>query len=144
MEYILCKSCETGNPAYFQSCDNCGANLFESAEDTAAGIAADGNDHVNDEEKRSENHQRTTGMAISISICTTAFKIWLLYSLKANAHRDFPSISDISFIALPIIVALIMAFRRKKWHRALFADSFIMAMFFVIGLFFFIAGTMNR
>jgi hypothetical protein len=135
MDYILCRTCEQGNPSYLRLCSNCNADLFaESEENPILPIV---------EEENLESLRKMVLTAIVISFFTTAFKIWFLYSLKSNSYRNFPTISDILLILSPIIIAAVTSAKTNKWYRVLLADSILMAILFVFGLFFFIYGLMK-
>ena len=135
MDYILCQNCEQGNPSYLRLCSNCNTDLFaENANNSALPIV---------EEENSESLRKMVLIAIVFSIFTTVFKIWFLYSLKSNSYRDFPTISDIILILSPIIIAAVTSAKTRKWYRVLLADSILMAILFVFGLFFFIYGMMK-
>jgi hypothetical protein len=95
------------------------------------------------EEENLESLRKMALTAIVISFFTTAFKIWFLYSLKSNSYRNFPTISDILLILSPIIIAAVTSAKTGKWYRVLLADSILMAILFVFGLFFFIYGIMK-
>lgn len=135
MDYILCRNCEQGNPSYLRLCSNCNADLFESVADSSAlGI---------EKEETPESLRKMVLTAIVLSVFTTLFKIWFLYSLKSNSYRNFPTISDILLILSPIIIAAVTSAKTNKWYRVLLADSILMAILFVFGMFFFLYGTMK-
>lgn len=135
MDFILCRNCEQGNPSYLRLCSNCNTDLFaENVENSTLPLVA---------EENSENLRRMAMIAIIFSIFTTVFKIWFLYSLKANSYRDFPTISDILLILSPIIITALTSVKTNKWYRVLLADSTLMAILFVFGLFFFLYGVMK-
>jgi hypothetical protein len=135
MDYILCRNCDQGNPSYLRLCSNCNTDLFaENSENPILPIV---------EEENLESLRKMVLTAIVISFFTTAFKIWFLYSLKSNSYRNFPTISDILLILSPIIIAAVTSAKTNKWYRVLLADSILMAILFVFGLFFFIYGLMK-
>lgn len=135
MEYIFCRNCEQGNQSYLRFCSNCSADLFAKNEEISALPIV--------EEESSENLRKMVLTAIVISIFTTAFKVWFLYSLKANSYRDFPTISDVLLILSLIIIAAVTSAKTNKWYRILLADSILMAILFVFGMFFFLYGAMK-
>lgn len=135
MDYILCRNCEQGNPSYLRFCSNCNADLFaESTDNSAMPFVA---------EENSESLRKMVLITIVFSIFTTAFKVWLLYSLKSNSNRDFPMISDILLIISPIIIAAATSVKSDKWYRVLLTDSILLAILGVFGLFFFLYGAMK-
>lgn len=127
MEYQLCRTCEHGNLSYLRFCGNCNTDLFAEMEQTPA---------LPVEVEDAESLRKWALRAIVISVFTTAFKIWLVYSLRINAHQTFPNLTDISIIAGPIIAAVVASFRTNKWYRGLLVESFLLAIIFVIGSFF--------
>ena len=135
MDYILCRACEQGNPSYLRFCNSCNADLFADSEVNSVTPLIS--------EESAEVLSTIVRRAIVISVFTTIFKIWFLYSLKENSYRYFPTISDILLILSPIIIAAVTSAKSKNWYRVLLADSILMAILFVFGLFFFIYGLMT-
>lgn len=135
MEYILCRTCDQGNPAYLRLCGNCNSDLFAEINQTPA---------VPVEEDDPEMLRKWALRAIAISVFTTAFKIWFVYSLRQSAHQSFPNLTDISIIATPIIAAAIASFRINKWYRVLMFDSIVMAIIFVVASVLYIAHLVSR
>ena len=135
MDSIFCKKCEHGNPVYLQYCSNCNAELLTSVDaDSFAPYAADSAPHPKPEINE-ETLRRNTLVAIVLWCFTTIFKIWLLVSLDASVHsRYVPSISDVLLIIAPLIVAVVVAKKSKRWYRVLFADSILMTLVFVVNL----------
>ena len=144
MDSIFCKKCLHGNPAYLQYCTNCNEDLLSQA-DSDLFAPIDGESAPQPQpEISAEMLERKAKNAKVLSFVTTIFKIWFLYSLETEAHRSFPSISDVLLVISPMIVAAISARKSKRWYWILLADSFVMILVFVVVLFIFIAATLSK
>ena len=124
MDFILCRKCDTGNAGYLTVCSNCGADLY--GEDNAPEAPPVG------PEISEKTLRRNSLIAIVLSIATTIFKVWFLYSLETSAHLKFPQLRDLFIILWPFALALVLSFKARRWYWALFLDSIIMAIVAVI------------
>jgi hypothetical protein len=124
MDYILCKKCETGNPGYLSVCGSCGADLFgEDNVDEGPPIGSE----ISDEKLR-----RNAVIAVVIWVATTAFKVWFLYSLAASSHVNFPQLRDLFILLWPVATSAVAATKYRRWYLALYVDSIIMIVIFLI------------
>jgi len=129
MDYILCRNCEQGNPAYLRFCSNCNADLFAENEEISALPTV--------EEESTESLRKMALTAIVVLIFTTTFKIWFLYSI--NDRRDFPTYQELSIIFTPIISAAVAAIKTNKWYRVMYVDLILIGLLFVFGLLLFLS-----
>ncbi len=133
MEYILCRNCEQGNPAYLRLCGNCSADLFAEREENPILPTV--------KELSPESLRKRKLKAIVVLFFTTTFKIWFLYSF--NNRRNFPSFYEFSIIFTPIIFALLASRKTNKWYRVMYVDLILIGLGFVFGLFLFLYGVMK-
>jgi hypothetical protein len=141
MEFILCKNCEHGSPAYLQYCGNCNAALSASTDAESPG-SQDADLTVQPNfEVSGETLRKNTLLAITAWCFTTIFKAWVLYSLRS---WTFPDASDVLLIISPAATAVIVGSKSKRWYRVLFADSILMILVFVFVLFIFIAFALSE
>lgn len=132
MEFILCKICEHGSPAYLQYCNNCNADLSAPFDAESGGAnEADSTTAVNFE-LSDDRLRKNTLTAITMSCLTTLIKVWFLYS---QDPYTFMSLNNALFVVSPIVLAVMVAFKSKRWYRILFADSFVVIAAVVVVLF---------